>query len=175
MHSRPRTDGPGMLLFAGTSHGAYGPGGIPLAQPADPGLSWSTPAGGAIIRPSRQRYLGKWRNGRRARFRSVCPEGREGSTPSFPTRGAPLDRVGLRRFPGRSDRATAGLLWQTDLCRQSGQMIHRRADQACVAFGVRSHTGCRFFDSSTLWSLSRHAGGRTTSMSFGVSRMDAWA
>src|SRR5262249_30731987 len=28
---------------------------------------------------------GKWRNGRRARFRSVCPKGREGSTPSFPT------------------------------------------------------------------------------------------
>ena len=25
--------------------------------------------------------LGKWRNGRRARFRSVCPKGRGGSTP----------------------------------------------------------------------------------------------
>src|SRR5215475_5772445 len=32
------------------------------------------------------RASGKWRNGRRARFRSVCPKGREGSTPSFPTR-----------------------------------------------------------------------------------------
>src|SRR5690606_17088570 len=29
---------------------------------------------------------GEWRNGRRARFRSVCPKGREGSTPSSPTR-----------------------------------------------------------------------------------------
>jgi hypothetical protein len=37
--------------------------------------------------PGRSRVpaSGKWRNGRRARFRSVCPEGREGSTPSFPT------------------------------------------------------------------------------------------
>ena len=30
-HSRPRTDRPGMLLFAGASHGAYEPGGIRLA------------------------------------------------------------------------------------------------------------------------------------------------
>jgi hypothetical protein len=29
---------------------------------------------------------GGWRNGRRARFRSVCPKGREGSNPSSPTR-----------------------------------------------------------------------------------------
>src|SRR5690349_16354094 len=29
--------------------------------------------------------LGKWRNGRRARFRSVCPKGRGGSTPPLPT------------------------------------------------------------------------------------------
>ena len=28
---------------------------------------------------------GKWRNGRRARFRSVCPKGRGGSTPPLPT------------------------------------------------------------------------------------------
>src|SRR6185312_13182725 len=28
---------------------------------------------------------GGWRNGRRARFRSVCPKGREGSNPSSPT------------------------------------------------------------------------------------------
>src|SRR5687768_15801303 len=33
-----------------------------------------------------------WRNGRRARFRSVCPKGRGGSTPPIPTRspGRPL-------------------------------------------------------------------------------------
>src|SRR3954454_9338987 len=31
---------------------------------------------------------GKWRNGRRARFRSVCPKGRGGSTPPLPTRRA---------------------------------------------------------------------------------------
>ena len=34
---------------------------------------------------------GKWRNGRRARFRSVCPKGREGSTPSFRTEMANLN------------------------------------------------------------------------------------
>ena len=35
-----------------------------------------------------------WRNGRRARFRSVCPKGRGGSTPPIPTRrlGAPCPR-----------------------------------------------------------------------------------
>src|SRR5207249_3729257 len=31
---------------------------------------------------------GGWRNGRRARFRSVCPKGREGSNPSSPTQHA---------------------------------------------------------------------------------------
>ena len=30
--------------------------------------------------------MGMWRNGRRARFRSVCPKGRGGSTPPIPTR-----------------------------------------------------------------------------------------
>jgi hypothetical protein len=43
---------------------------------------------------------GKWRNGRRARFRSVCPKGREGSTPSFPTSaGALFGRAGLLVLP----------------------------------------------------------------------------
>ncbi len=36
-----------------------------------------------------QPATGEWRNGRRARFRSVCPKGREGSTPSSPTRRSP--------------------------------------------------------------------------------------
>src|SRR5699024_620485 len=30
-------------------------------------------------------YLGEWRKGRRARFRSVCAQGREGSSPSSAT------------------------------------------------------------------------------------------
>jgi hypothetical protein len=41
---------------------------------------------------------GKWRNGRRARFRSVCPEGREGSTPSFPTTEPRSPTSGARAF-----------------------------------------------------------------------------
>lgn len=42
---------------------------------------------------------GKWRNGRRARFRSVCPKGRGGSTPPLPTRKQPR-MVGSRAsFP----------------------------------------------------------------------------
>src|SRR5690349_3423630 len=47
---------------------------------------------------------GKWRNGRRARFRSVCPKGRGGSTPPLPThehhRRAPGPKgSGARAFP----------------------------------------------------------------------------
>ena len=41
---------------------------------------------------------GKWRNGRRARFRSVCPKGRGGSTPPFPTTVSP------RGLPSRATR-----------------------------------------------------------------------
>src|SRR5919206_587315 len=45
---------------------------------------------------------GKWRNGRRARFRSVCPKGRGGSTPPFPTSAAeaPRNPAGPRRITG---------------------------------------------------------------------------
>src|SRR5208283_636749 len=42
---------------------------------------------------------GGWRNGRRARFRSVCPKGREGSNPSSPTHevsAGPDGRAGTR-------------------------------------------------------------------------------
>lgn len=49
---------------------------------------------------------GKWRNGRRARFRSVCPKGRGGSTPPLPTRNEPRSAVAGRGFffapPGRT-------------------------------------------------------------------------
>src|SRR4029450_2887440 len=42
-----------------------------------------------------------WRNGRRARFRSVCPKGRGGSTPPIPTSyGRPLSAESADR--GRS-------------------------------------------------------------------------
>src|SRR5207244_8565898 len=42
---------------------------------------------------------GGWRNGRRARFRSVCPKGREGSNPSSPTSRRTL--LGGLRPPSR--------------------------------------------------------------------------
>ena len=47
---------------------------------------------------------GEWRNGRRARFRSVCPKGREGSTPSSPTLPPPpiATIIGVRCTAGRS-------------------------------------------------------------------------
>jgi hypothetical protein len=48
---------------------------------------------------------GKWRNGRRARFRSVCPKGREGSTPSFPTYGPAWYTSGAFFMPGFSPGA----------------------------------------------------------------------
>src|SRR6185437_11783832 len=48
-------------------------------------------------------HSGEWRNGRRARFRSVCPKGCEGSNPSSPTRdldapGTASQRRGRRAF-----------------------------------------------------------------------------
>src|SRR4051794_7381211 len=54
---------------------------------------------------------GKWRNGRRARFRSVCPKGRGGSTPPLPTQGRPrwwtdLPRPDRRRGRGEVVVAT---------------------------------------------------------------------
>jgi hypothetical protein len=50
---------------------------------------------------------GEWRNGRRARFRSVCPKGCEGSNPSSPTRG------NRRKSPLQSHETVpgAGKLW----------------------------------------------------------------
>ncbi len=42
---------------------------------------------------------GKWRNGRRARFRSVCPKGRGGSTPPLPTRKQPRVIGSRASFP----------------------------------------------------------------------------
>jgi hypothetical protein len=50
-----------------------------------------------------ERPSGKWRNGRRARFRSVCPNGRGGSTPPLPTLRGPgfrgRKRLGRIRVP----------------------------------------------------------------------------
>src|SRR5689334_15052365 len=41
-----------------------------------------------------------WRNGRRARFRSVCPKGRGGSTPPIPTKlQGPLLAESVSRGP----------------------------------------------------------------------------
>src|SRR5437588_911733 len=44
---------------------------------------------------------GGWRNGRRARFRSVCPKGREGSNPSSPTYRLWNDNDGAARMAGQ--------------------------------------------------------------------------
>ena len=50
---------------------------------------------------------GEWRNGRRARFRSVCPKGRGGSTPPRPlwlrqTNESPASTRGFDSLPGRA-------------------------------------------------------------------------
>src|SRR5688500_3358970 len=52
-----------------------------------------------------------WRNGRRARFRSVCPKGRGGSTPPIPTRtpqGLADHRRALKSFPNCDVRPREG-------------------------------------------------------------------
>jgi hypothetical protein len=51
---------------------------------------------------------GGWRNGRRARFRSVCPKGREGSNPSSPTRRFMLFAGPLGQLPVGSRSAGPG-------------------------------------------------------------------
>src|SRR5690349_4053692 len=52
------------------------------------------------------RAQGGWRNGRRARFRSVCPQGREGSNPSSPTEGY------RRKSYSYGDETSSAVCWR---------------------------------------------------------------
>ena len=79
---------------------------------------------------------GKWRNGRRARFRSVCPKGRGGSTPPLPTPA----HHGVPRSPARTPagfgpprsrrRAAAGERRARPSPSSMPTTCHRRADLA---------------------------------------------
>jgi len=77
---------------------------------------------------------GKWRNGRRARFRSVCPKGRGGSTPPLPTHGmfSELPSIGQITPPGF---VPAGLSTSSgrQRDRSSGTSADRRVDAPRIA------------------------------------------
>ena len=115
-HSRPRSDGGRMLLFRGTSHGAYGPRGIRLDPRSGHGLSWSTPQGRANNWPSSRHLLRQLNqprgSGGMADAHGSGPCARKGVRvqlpPSPPPRATSPIRVGSFWFPARRDHVTAG-------------------------------------------------------------------
>jgi hypothetical protein len=114
--------------------------------------------------------MGMWRNGRRARFRSVCPKGRGGSTPPIPTsvwvvpargeRGPgplvisapgaePPDAPRANGWAGSWCRALTHAPWPASLrsaalARQASLRRHRSAPHsACLAPRPLSHAWLR--------------------------------
>src|SRR4051795_1336383 len=65
-------------------------------------LTTHPPAGMRWLTVTLSARQGKWRNGRRARFRSVCPKGRGGSTPPLPTSSQGIPPISPRPTPGAS-------------------------------------------------------------------------
>src|SRR3954463_10643511 len=109
LHSAGRPAVP-TVIVAGPNAG-YRPGTCDAPQGAwigpprgHPPAGFGGPAATVVARQ------GKWRNGRRARFRSVCPKGRGGSTPPLPTSswGIPqgLETETGRAAPGRGCRSS---------------------------------------------------------------------
>src|SRR5690606_16832065 len=126
----------------------------------------------SLARSGRLRRSGKWRNGRRARFRSVCPKGREGSTPSFPTLTGSRSAAGSRRVSGgrRAPRRYAragppeerGVLVSVALVTGSAGLIGSEAARHFAGLGLDvvgiDNDLRRYFfgeDGSTGWSLRR--------------------
>src|SRR5690606_25397242 len=125
----------------------------------------------SLARSGRLRRSGKWRNGRRARFRSVCPKGREGSTPSFPTHRLPVHHREPSRFRrsactpavcSRWSTRRAGVVVSVALVTGSAGLIGSEAARHFAGLGldvvgVDNDLRRYFFgeDGSTGWSLRR--------------------